>query len=189
MISGINQVINNLRKVRNAINNDINSLFITKSLEWIRDRAIEILNTRLSNPANTFQTNVTDLSTWIIKQISKNSYILENTYENSASIEFGIGLVGQENPHNWAEEAHYEYNLPSDSKDENGCFVFKDKATGRTIGLKKELQNGKYVLVRYFSGYEGKSFLYNAFMEYQQNNIWVKKYQEAFDEIMRSVIK
>lgn len=174
MISGINQVINNLRKVRNAINNDINSLFINKSLEWIRDRAIEILTTKLSNPPNWFGTNVLDTSTWVIKKISKNSYILENTYENSASIEFGIGIVAEENPHNWAEEAHYKYNEPSEYKDLNGCWTFTD-------------QNDE-VWYR-FRGYEGKSFLYDAFMEYKQNNIWVKKYQEAFDEIMRSVIK
>lgn len=174
MISGINQVINNLRKVRNSINNDINSLFITKSLEWIRDRAIEILSIKLKNPPNWFGTNVLDKSTWFIKQISKNSYILENTYENSASIEFGIGIVAEENPHGWADEAHYEYNKPSEYKDLNGRWSFKDQ--NDTVWYR-------------FRGYEGKSFLYNAFMEYQQNNIWVKKYQEAFDEIMRSVIK
>ena len=184
MISGINQVINNLRKVRNAINNDINSLFITKSLEWIRDRAIEILKTKLSFQPNWFGTEVTtsvtqkengDITgTWVIKQISKNSYILENTYENSASIEFGIGIVAEENPHVVAEEVGYNYNVPSIDKDISGAWTFKDQ--------------NEQIWYR-FRGYEGKSFLYDAFMEYKQNNIWVKKYQEAFDEIMRSVIK
>lgn len=174
MIYGLDKVIKNLKKVRTALDIQIDNLFIQKSLIWIRDRAIEILNSRLSFTPNWFGTDVTSTSTWQIKQITNKHFILENTYENSASIEFGIGVVGEQNKHSEANNVGYEYNVPSEYKDIDGSWNFTDQLN--------------QVWYR-FSGYEGKSFLYDAFMEYKQNNIWVKKYQEAFDEIIRRVLK
>lgn len=174
MIKNLDKTIKNLKKVRNSIENKIFSLFIKKSLIWIRDRAINILESKLSFSPNWFGTNVTNVSSWSIRQISAKSFVLENNYENSAAIEFGIGVKGQENPHELAQENGYEYNQYSESKDLNGTFTFTD-------------QNDQ-VWYR-FSGYVGKSFLYDSLMEYKQNDIWKQIYQQAFDEIMRGVIK
>ena len=174
MIRSLNKVLDNLKNVRNSLKNNIDNLFINKSLIWIRDRAITILKSNLSFEANYFGTNVTNPSEWSITKISERHYTLECDYENSASIEFGIGIVGEMNPHAIAGEVEYEYNIPSDSKRNDGAWNFIDQNEELWVN---------------FTGYVGKSFLYNAFMEYKQNEIWKLKYQEAFDEIMRGVLK
>lgn len=174
MIKGLDKVLKNLNNVRRELKNNIDTLFIKNSLEWIRDRAIQLLKNNLSFAPNYFGTEVTDVKEWSIIPTTNKSYILECNYENSASIEFGIGVVGESNPHPIAESVGFEYDVPSDSKRADGAWNFIDQ--------NEEIWYN-------FSGYQGKSFLYNALMEYKQNNVWVKIYQATFDEIMRGVIK
>ena len=165
-IKGLNKVIKNLGNVKKALANDVDPLFIRKSLEWISFQA----NTNLDNRTSHFWGS--DARSWNYK-IYQTFGILENQDMNSASIEFGIGRVGANNPQRVAIEQNYQYDKPSQYKDDNGNWTFQDARTG--------------IWVR-FNGYEGKSFLYDAFMDYMQGRIWVQLYQQAFDEVMRSVI-
>lgn len=167
------RTIRNLNNVINALVNDINKEFMIESLEWIRDRAILNLQfpSNLYMPNNYYGTNVTD--SWEIT-INGNSAILRNTYENSASIEFGIGVAGQNSPHPNANDSGYRYNVPSNSKDENGAWSFKDQLGELHID---------------FQGYKSKSFLWKAFCDYKDNEIYNVIYQSVFDKIMKKVIK
>ena len=165
---GLDKVITNLQKIKKA-SVDIDELFIRKSLEWIATEANKILDTRTKHFWGS------DARQWNYK-IYRTFGILENQDMNSASIEFGIGRVGLYHPNTSSELAtpNYEYDRPSQYKDSAGNWTFKDARTG--------------IWVKDFKGYEGKSFLYDAFVNYMQNRIWVKLYEEAFDEIMRKVI-
>lgn len=166
-IKGIKKVKQNLQNIKKALNNDIDVLFISKSLDWIKQKA----NANLDIRTQRFWGSEARLWT---KKIYKTYGILENQDMNSASIEFGIGRFGANSPHPIAQSQNYEYDVPSQYKDAFGRWTFQDTRTGIWIT---------------FSGYEGKSFLYDAFVEYMSRNIWVQKYQEAFDEIMKKVIK
>lgn len=169
MIKNLDKVINNLKHIKKALVNNINTLFFKNSLNWIANRADQLLDSSLSFEPNTFGTNIREWEITILGNYAK----LENKYENSAAVEFGIGVVGKENPTDHAQSSHYQYDMRM-STDDEGRWSFYD-------------QKGDFWYK--FSGYKGKSFLYNAFMEYKQNDIWKQMYQKAFDEVMRGVIK
>lgn len=168
-IKGLKKVINNLTNIKKSAN-DIDRLFIQLSLEWIKNRANEILDSDLSYAPNTFGTNIRE---WDII-INNHSGRLENKYENSAGVEFGVGVVGEMNPTIHAQNSHWQYNTSYGEKDDEGAWSFYD-------------QNGKFWYK--FTGYKGKSFLYKALMEYKDYKIWYILYQQAFDTIMRKVIR
>lgn len=167
-IKGVDKIIDNLQRIKKSSKN-INYLFIDKSLNWIKTQANKNLDAR---------TNGYDSSNareWT-KKIYQNKGTLENNDMNSASIEFGIGRVGATRSLSnvVALENSYEYDRPSQYKDDNGYWTFMDNNTGI------------YITTR---GYIGKSFLYDAFAEYMMNKHWVELYNEAFDEIMRGIVK
>lgn len=167
-IKGLDKVLKNLKAIRKALKSDIDYLFINKSLDWILLKANENLDGR------THHFWGSEARSWT-KKIYKTFGLLENDDMNSASIEFGIGRVGLYHPTTSAflSTPEYEYDKPSIHKDVDGKWTFKDARTGIWVT---------------FNGYEGKSFLYDAFSEYMMDKIWIKLYQEAFDEIVKKVI-
>lgn len=168
MIDNLDTVVKNLRKVKNKITKKTNNLFLKNSAKWISNRADQLLEISLTHESGYFHTNIKE---WNII-ITDNYVKLENNYENSAAVEFGIGVVGKENPHEHASQSYYQYDMRWNT-DEQGRWSFYD-------------QNGDFWYK--FSGYKGKSFLYNAFMEYLQNKIYIQIYQEAFDKAMKGVV-
>jgi hypothetical protein len=56
--------------------------------------------------------------------ISGNILQIRNSSPKAAYVEFGVGIVGQENPHENASSAGYEYNVPSPYKAEDGSWWF-----------------------------------------------------------------
>ena len=164
---GLDKVITNLKNVRNAIQNDVNYMFISKSLDWISLKANRFLDRK------THHFFGSDAREWT-KKIYSTFGILENNDMNSASIEFGIGRIGASNPLPEAIANGYEYDKPSSYKNADGYWTFQDVRTGMWLTIK---------------GYEGKSFLYDAFCEFMLNRIWVKIYEQCFNRVMRRVIK
>ena len=176
-IKGINQVINNLKKIKKS-DNAIDILFIRKSLEWIRDKANENLDKRTHH---FFGSEARNWNLRVITFGGDSLGVLENQDMNSGAIEFGIGIKGlssnmsEYGRDNYADiDSKYAFDLPSPYKNDKGYWRFYEPRTDRWYRI---------------NGYEGKSFLYDALMEYKQNNMWHIIYQQAFDEIMRSVIK
>lgn len=174
MIKNLDKTINNLRQVKKAINNDVLYLFIDMSLDWIANRANQILDTRTKHKYGS------DARSWTKKIYGTFGY-LENNDMNSGAIEFGIGIEGltgnlsSYGRDNYKDiDSKYAFDLPSQYKDDLGYWSFLDARTGEWLTI---------------NGYQGKSFLYDAFMEYKQNDIWKQMYKKAFDQVMRSVIK
>lgn len=170
MIKGLKKVLLNLTNIKNALKKDIDRRFIELSLKWISNRANELLDSDLTYAPHTFGTNIRE---WDII-INNNVGRLENRYENSASVEFGIGPVGKEQPQLHAQESSWQYDIGNRLKinSENDGWNFYD-------------QNGKFWYN--FRGYKGKSFLYDALMEYNQKEMWKILYEQAFDEIVGSI--
>lgn len=169
-IKGLNKVIKNLKNIKNS-SVEINTLFIDLSLQWIRDRANTLLDNDLRYAPHTFGTNIRE---WEIT-ITNNYGKLENRYENSAAIEFGIGTVGKNNPTTHAQKSSWQYNLGGNLRiNDTGAWSFYD-------------QRGEFWFN--FKGYKGKSFLYDALMEYKDTKMYEIFYQQAFDIVMRKVIR
>lgn len=173
------QVVKNLKRIENAIkNNEINDLAIKYSLKWISEKANQLLRERVKNPIGTFGANVLD---WTI-YTSGNMGKLENNFDNSASVEFGIGIVGEQNQYNISLDGSkipYKYNVSSEFKQDDGSWKFIDEKTGVKIGYGANK----------FYGYEGKSFLYDSCMSYITNKMWGVLYKKAFKETMERIIK
>ena len=172
MVVGLDRVLYNLNNIKKA-QKDIDNLFIEKSLKWIAEKANKNLDKAINEPPHFWGSSA---RVWVTR-IKGNVGILENMDDNSASIEFGIGKAGTEfSEIVWvARQNGWEYDLPSEHKDEDGNWTFQDEHTG--------------IWVKNFNGYKGKSFLYNSFIEYKDTYVWKKLYQEAVDEVIRRVVK
>ena len=170
----INKIISNLKRIKKS-SEKIDYWFFRYSLQWIKERANALLDQR-TNGYNSSQARE-----WTITYSRYNAK-LENLDPNSGAIEFGIGIVGQEqkhesaknDPHIVASENNYIYNQSSKYKNSEGGWNFY-------------LPNG--TLLVNFKGYGGKSFLYDSFMEYVQKDLHLTMYKRAFDKVMKSVIK
>lgn len=164
----VHKVISNLKKVK-KLQSKIRYWFIKYSFTWIKNRANKLLNQRTNGY------NSSNARSWEMK-IYDTYGIMNNLDPNSGAIEFGIGIKGQQGPNTKAKndvriiasENGYKYNVPSDSKDDSGGWSFY-------------LPDGTYI---YTHGYGGKSFLYDALMEYKQKNIAIEMYKKAFDKVM-----
>lgn len=169
MIKNVNVVINKLKKIKNS-KTLIDYTFMDIALDRIIARANSILDTRTQHIYGS------NARSWT-KTIYRNHAILENDDLNSAAIEFGIGIVGEMSSLEEVKQLtkEYKYNMPSEYKDDMGRWSFTDKNTG--------------IFFKDFSGYVGKSFLYDTFVEYMQDRLWVEDYQRAFDKVMRGICR
>lgn len=171
--NSFNKVISNLRKIQKK-SNSIDYWFFRYSLNWIKNRA----NTLLDQRTNGYNSSIA--RQWTIKYYNTFA-ILENNDPNSGAMEFGIGLTGlyemhpnaKNNIKNVAFENGYDYDRESPHKDMYRNWSF-------------QLPDGRWITT---NGYGGKSFLFDAVMEYKQNKKYIEFYQKAFDKIMKGVVK
>lgn len=63
-------------------------------------------------------------SGWEIETLAKDRARLVNNYDRAVFVEFGVGVVGEQSPHEYADREGYEYNVPSEYKLEDGSWVF-----------------------------------------------------------------
>ena len=81
-------------------------------------------------------------------------------------VEFGTGIVGY-GSHEKADEVRYEYDVNN-----HGAF-----------GWNWYNEKDGY-LVKGFTGYEGKSFLWDAFFDYYSNGEFAKIYERIYRQII-----
>lgn len=155
----VNNAISRMRKLEKRIY-EVQKRFIIRSLEWIRDRANELLKERVYNFPNT--ANIKD--GWRIEQISKDLWQLVNVNPLAGYVEFGVGLIGELSPHKSAGEVNYQYDV--NNHGEKGWSWYNEDIG---VGMKG------------FTGYKGKSFLYDAFFEYQ--------YEDVNEFLLESLLK
>lgn len=169
MLKGARDVIKKLIKIRKS-GKEIDILTIQYSFDWIIEKANTLLDARKTND---FDPNTLIRESWNTQiEFQANRVVgrLTNTAEEAVWAEFGIGEVGQNTPHVKSQEVGYQYNI-GDKIDEDGYWTF-------------QLPNGRFLT---FRGYIGKSFLYSAILEYRIQNIWLKKYQQAFDKVIGGI--
>ena len=65
-------------------------------------------------------------------------------------VEFGVGIVGEQNPHPYATNENYEYNVDSGSKDASGLWSFY------TNSNELDLPRNSFVVGKYFTEQRGK---------------------------------
>lgn len=118
-------------------------------------------------------------SSWIISAGQDGKITLLNTWHKdhgqwqmaAAYVEFGVGING-EGSHPEADEAGYEYNLPSSNKDEADSWYFWTDAADLDLPQNVIIPDGSK---RYGNrlkvrtrGTQATRFLYNAVMEFYE---------------------
>jgi len=173
-INSFDRVIKNLQKVQDSAST-IDYWFFRYSLNWIKNRA----NTLLDQRTNGYNSSIA--RQWTIKYYNTFA-ILENDDPNSGAIEFGIGMTGLlQHKHPKAQnynkgvafENGYKYDVDSPYKDEHRNWSFK-------------LPDGRWITT---SGYVGKSFLFDAIMQYKQQKKYLEFYKRAFDKVMKGIVR
>lgn len=165
-------VIGNLRSIKREIPN-MNKEIVEKSLINIRDMAIRKLIARETYRNGYFGIWLDDVNKWTIEVNKKGIGRLECNDEIGTYVEFGIGVRGSYSPHPEATSVGYQYNMPSEAKKEDGSWTFQD-------------QRGYWWVD--FRGYVGKYFLYDAFMEFKNDDLYTKICKQVFDKTMKRVI-
>lgn len=175
MFKGLNNVIYKLQLIEKS-QPLIMNMFFQRATDWIIDEANFKLESSLYYDKNTFGSNMYERSEngWKV-EILNDKAILTNEFENSASVEFGIGVVGANQPHPIASSVGYEYNVASEYKDDEGAWNFYDEFSGRY-----------YVK---FRGYRAKSFLYNTTLEFFTSGIYSKIYKQVYNEVVGKICK
>lgn len=168
---GIKKINREIDEIVKNLNNNVNIEFIRLSLEWIKDRASKYL---LESGHDLDLINAINAS-WS-ESFTKTSGKLINDYEKAAYIEFGVGAVGEENsyPKQFATELHWEYNLPTNSKNYmTGEWTFVvdnyDIIDIRKENITKQEIAGLGKTAITTMGNQGAMFMYNAIMDYANN--------------------
>ena len=102
---------------------------------------------------------------------------LINSYQKAVYVEFGTGIVGEENPHKMASSAGYEYNVDSPYKDEQGHWTFYADLEELDLPIKGDdradityfnepNRNSTRMLIR-TSGAPATMFVFNAILRFK----------------------
>ena len=162
--------INEIKNIKKILKEVIPGNFVYESLIWIRDRANEYHDKRVGSFPNTI--NVTKHWDIVFDSSSqgKTSTIgrLINRDKRSTFVEFGTGLKGKTLPHQKANEINYEYDVNNHNL--VGWNWYNEEFD---IGMKG------------FIGYEGKSFLYDAFLDYFYGQQYAIIYRKLFDKYIK----
>lgn len=163
----IENAIKELEYIKNVIPK-INEEFMKESLTWISYRADTYLDQRTKNFPNT--ANVS--KNWSINQVQPQyggvAFELRNDNDVVGAIEFGTGIVGKNMPHKKADELNYEYDVNGHLF--NGWSFYNEQAN---------------VYMRGFTGYKGKSFLYDAFWDYYFLEEYINIYKRIYDKYIK----
>lgn len=181
----IEKAIAKLKETKKKMQKDVVDLFLTKCLEWIRDRA----NFYLSNLSMDSEITTDIQVHWDIQDVSSNVKKLVNTSDKATFVEFGVGSVGQKNEHPQATSENYEYNVPSRYKHSDGSWVFNAKGKEYAIdlnegyfGVYQRQNSGKVVVVT--KGSPANLYLYNAGMDLWSSGHYHKIWAECLKKLL-----
>lgn len=187
--SSVNRTIKQINKLKKKISNDLHKLYLRKCVEWIKEQA----NSNLNSSAIGSETKALIQSSWAISYLSENAIRLSNTakYEDGKNIavfvEFGVGVVGEQSKHTLAEEANYEYNVPSTAKTKRGYWAKTLDGGENSMNIEsgyyyaKESESGFTFLTK---GSPATMFLYKAWKSFETLGVYKTLWEEAKAEII-----
>lgn len=131
--------------------------------------------------------NVKDdiLNGWVY-DVFENGAIIKNNAKKAVYVEFGTGIVGQEQPHPNSSNTNYEYNRESKYKDSEGRWTFYQNLfdldlpteySDDRIYFHETRRNSERMLVR-TSGAPASLFVFNAILEFKEKNLAKKIWEE-----------
>lgn len=184
-VKSINNAIKQIEEIQRKLKEQVPSLFIDKALTWIKDRA----NFYLTNLPMDSEVTGDIQSSWTIERVSNNVKRLVNSSKKAVFVEFGVGSVGQQQPHPLANNENYEYNKPTRYKSQDGTWVFDAKHKQYAIDLNQgyfslfEKDNtGRVTAIT--KGSPANLYLYNAGMDLLNTGIYQQLWVETLNELL-----
>ena len=185
--AGIQNAQKQINNIIKQVQNQVNIEFISLSLDWIKNRAIQYLNSS-GLDAGIIQ----ELQTRFVKQVFVRTGHLILDHEKGAYIEFGVGIEGSKSPYpnTFAKDLYWEYDVDSNfksSNDRSWRFVLK---SDRPLDIKQDkitaiAEKGNGDIVYKTTGSQGILFMYNAIMDYASNiSIPGSLYETALNKII-----
>lgn len=177
------QINNMIAKIQSQVNTE----FISLSLDWIKNRAIQYLNSS-GLDAGIIQ----ELQTRFVKKVFVRTGHLILDHEKGAYIEFGVGIEGGKTPYpnTFSKDLYWEYDVDSkfkSSDDRSWKFVLK---SNEPLDIKQDkismvaIKNNGDIVYK-TTGSQGILFMYNAIMDYANNiSIPGSLYETALNKII-----
>lgn len=173
-LQSIQEAIDKLNQAKSSLQHEmINDLLIgcCEGYGGIKG-LIDLANERLA-VADIGQ-NVKDeiARSWRIEQQGTNKVVLHNEHDKAVYVEFGVGVVGQSQPHENAALAGYRYNVESRYKKSDGSWIFKlDDRNDLDISIDNVIDAEKHEHTIRTRGQVGYMYLYNALMDFKDFNL------------------
>lgn len=145
---------------------------------WITERANQYIDS--SDLGNLVKSNIK--SSWNYEPTANGVKVINNAQKQVANfgtvplavlVEFGVGIVGQEEPHPKANQEGYEYNVDSGHKAADGSWQFWLNSEERDLPMSAfedfgtyddHRAGGKRMVVKTF-GAKGVWYAYNAIVD------------------------
>lgn len=183
----IENAIKQLETIKKKMQGEIPRKFLERCVYKIQDYA----NQNLDNASSSFDPAIINgiKSSWTPPIfVGDNLVRLENINDKAVFLEFGVGIIGEQNSHDNASATNYQYNVDSGKKTKNGYWRFRVD-DGRAIDLDinhyKRYDSGKDKSQQWVvtQGSPSLSYLFNAIMRMKEENqyktIWNKVLEES----------
>lgn len=177
--NSIRNAIKQLRQAQKDLVKMYNE-FLNTCCDWFIERAnLYVSQTEIGGNA------IAEIQqSWVVRKVG-DSRIIENNARTAVFVEFGVGVVGGENPHDNASMAGYDYNIPTVYKNSaDGSWVFyenqsdmniPDKDIDNRVIFNEPNRNSERMLVK-TRGTKAVMYAYNALIDLQMEmpKIWQK---------------
>lgn len=178
-----------MKEVQKKVQTKLPEVYLRKCVEWIKTEA----NNNLMATAIGSNVKMLIQSQWR-EELVGNTIKLSNTaeYEKGVNlavfVEFGVGIVGQQSPHEKAQEANYQYNVPSNAKRNDGQWSFSADDGESYMNLEKGYYNtfnlGDGALTVVSKGSPATLFLYKAVTAFQTSGAYKTLWEQAKAEVI-----
>lgn len=194
----IQEAIKKLKKVKYQLTK---GTLIKEYLEFVCEWVINRANWYLDNADLGDLVKLQIRNGWEY-EVSLDGAKITNRTDKAVFVEFGVGIVGQENKHPNATESGYEYNIESSSKSIDGAWSFfsntneLDLPTNALLAHNwyygargKSGEGGKRLFVM-TKGAEGVMYAYNAIVDAQNelknpNGVFAQEYKKLLERYVR----
>ncbi len=175
----IQNAINALKTAQKQLGGEMLNEFLIEACKWVKERANGYL--ALSTVGSGVKAEIEN--SWVIGAPADGKITMTNTADKAVYVEFGVGVIGEQNKHKNADETGYEYNVPSKYKSELGSWTFKTELGLDEVDIPQEniddawtTKSNKHVIIS-TRGAKGAMYAYNAivdFRDYGAKEVWQK---------------
>lgn len=174
----IDEAIKQLREYQKRLQSIIPTFF-----QQCADKIIQLANEKLNGIGLDYGIVAEIKKGWQpIKKKDDNTYVLENTSDRSVYIEFGVGQIGEEEPHPEAGKTGYQYNKPSKYKKFDigeGKTVWWFNASNSDIDIINDdryrldsMRSSRGIIIK-TAGQPATMFAFNAIQDFMDGAMYV----------------